>query len=212
MDSVVYAIGFSDDIVFSEHVNHVKSLVEIPAPVDIIVLPIPAMASGRTISAPLCAHPLLADEVLSCGEPGTLVMGGMINSVLQKKCEQHGLQWIDYMEREELAILNAVPTAEGAIQIAMEELPTVLFGQRCLITGFGRISKVLVRDLLALGMVSRFLPANLPISPGSRSTGQGNSRFAGWVTDWTNTTSLSTPFLPNCLIRGSMLSKVRKDA
>lgn len=211
MDSVVYAIGFSDDIIFSEHVNHVKSLVEVPAPVDIIVLPIPAMASVRTISAPLCAHPLLADEVLSCGDPGTLVMGGMINSVLQKKCEQHGLQWIDYMEREELAILNAVPTAEGAIQIAMEELPTVLFGQRCLITGFGRISKVLVRDLLALGM---------DVTVSAR-------KFAdlAWITvygarklpicrlgDRLDKYDLIINTVPAKLFDRSMLSKVRKDS
>ena len=152
LESTVYVIGFSDDIVFSEHVLRVRELIELPGPVDILVLPIPAMSGTRTISAPLSKHALLVEDVLKAVKPGGMVLGGMINKTLQDKCGQHGLQWCDYMLREELAVLNAVPTAEGAIQIAMEELPTVLFGQKCLITGFGRISKVLTHDLLALGM------------------------------------------------------------
>ena len=48
-------------------------------------------------------------------------------------------------------VLNAVPTAEGAVQIAMEELATTIFGQKILITGFGRITKVLVKILVGLG-------------------------------------------------------------
>ena len=55
------------------------------------------------------------------------------------------------MEREELAVLNAVPTAEGALQIALEELSTTIFGQKVLIIGLGRIGKVLAMYLKALG-------------------------------------------------------------
>lgn len=49
----------------------------------------------------------------------------------------------DYLQREELAIANSVPTAEGAIQLAMEELPITISGARCLITGYGRVGQAL---------------------------------------------------------------------
>ena len=152
LTNTVYTIGFSEDIVFSEHVSRISDLVELPAPVDIVVLPVPAAASLRTVHTPLAKHPLLMEDVLKCAAAGGLVLGGMISPALGKKCDTYGLRWVDYMQREELAVLNAVPTAEGAIQIAMQEMPTVLFGQKCLITGFGRISKVLCHNLLALGM------------------------------------------------------------
>lgn len=48
-------------------------------------------------------------------------------------------------------IANAVPTAEGAIQIAMEELATTIFGLKVLVVGYGRISKVLSRLLRSMG-------------------------------------------------------------
>ena len=46
---------------------------------------------------------------------------------------------------------NAIPTAEGAIQIAMEEIATTIYSQNVLVTGFGRISKVLIKILNGLG-------------------------------------------------------------
>jgi len=39
----------------------------------------------------------------------------------------------DYLGREELCLANAVPTAEGAIQTAMEQMPTTLHGGSALV-------------------------------------------------------------------------------
>ena len=46
---------------------------------------------------------------------------------------------------------NALPTAEGAIQIAMEELPITLHDARVLVIGFGRLGQALAPRLRALG-------------------------------------------------------------
>lgn len=46
---------------------------------------------------------------------------------------------------------NAPPTGEGAIQLAMEELPITLHSARVLIIGAGRLSKVLAHQLRGLG-------------------------------------------------------------
>ena len=46
---------------------------------------------------------------------------------------------------------NALPTAEGAIQIAMEELPITLHDARVLVVGFGRLGRTLAPRLRSLG-------------------------------------------------------------
>lgn len=46
---------------------------------------------------------------------------------------------------------NAVPTVEGAIQIAMEELSVTLHGARALVVGYGRLGKLLAHRLAGLG-------------------------------------------------------------
>ncbi|MFI3226243.1 MAG: hypothetical protein R3Y09_02425 [Clostridia bacterium] len=48
-------------------------------------------------------------------------------------------------------LLKAIPTAEGAIQIAMENMPTTIAWSKSLVIGNGRIGKVLSKKLLFLG-------------------------------------------------------------
>ncbi|MDE7244858.1 MAG: dipicolinate synthase [Oscillospiraceae bacterium] len=48
-------------------------------------------------------------------------------------------------------IANAVPTAEGALQLAMASTDYTLSGSRCLVTGYGRIGRLLSERLQALG-------------------------------------------------------------
>ena len=57
----------------------------------------------------------------------------------------------DYYRREELAVGNAIPTAEGAVGIAIREYPGTINGAKCLITGFGRIGKNLAIILRGMG-------------------------------------------------------------
>lgn len=50
------------------------------------------------------------------------------------------------------SIAYAVPTAEGAIQIAMEQTDVTLHGLPVLVIGYGRIGSVLANKLSALGV------------------------------------------------------------
>ena len=59
--------------------------------------------------------------------------------------------YIDYFEREELIIKNAIPTAEGVIEIALSEMPITLFESRVLVIGYGRVGKVIAEKFKALG-------------------------------------------------------------
>ena len=46
---------------------------------------------------------------------------------------------------------NAVPTAEGALQLAMEHLPITIHGSRVLVLGFGRVGRLTAQRFQALG-------------------------------------------------------------
>ncbi len=48
-------------------------------------------------------------------------------------------------------ITNALPTAEGAVQLAMEHLPITIHGARVLVVGFGRVGKLTAQRFAALG-------------------------------------------------------------
>lgn len=118
---------------------------------DCVVLPLPVTTDGSTVNAPFSRMRIPLDQVLNGVTPGQILVGGQISDVVRKEAECRGLVISDYLRREELAVMNAVPTAEGAIQLAMEELPVTIQGAKCLVTGFGRVAKTLARLLIALG-------------------------------------------------------------
>ena len=57
----------------------------------------------------------------------------------------------DYAAREDFAIKNAVLTAEGAIDLLFRCYEDSVYGAKILTLGYGRIGKVLARELSALG-------------------------------------------------------------
>lgn len=119
---------------------------------DYAVLPLPASTDGVHINCPLIkSTPPEFDILEKTVKKGGTVFTSREFPALQEICLKNGFSLVNYFEREELAVKNAVPTAEGALEIAIREIPVTLFGAEVLITGFGRIGKLLVRYFSALG-------------------------------------------------------------
>ena len=128
-----------------------KSVRQAASDADCVVLPMPCIDESGKLNAPLFGESLLLEDVFASLEPGQTVMGGRIPASAFELAGRMGLHLYDYLEREELAVANAVITAEGAIQIAMEELPATIHKSRFLVVGFGRIGKMLAHFLRGLG-------------------------------------------------------------
>ncbi len=118
---------------------------------DAVILGVPCTRDGQTVFAPFYNGLLPLELVRQMAAPGKPVLCGMATGELHRRFAAADIPLIDYFAREELAILNAVPTAEGAIEIAMREMPVTIWGAKCLVTGFGRIGKYLAQTLKALG-------------------------------------------------------------
>lgn len=147
----VYVAGFDKNIIDFGNAVHIDHNMKLDEQVDYIVLPLPVSTNGIFVNAPFCRNNISLASLTPLIKSGGAVLGGKIDQSSMKIFSKCGIETIDYFEREELNVLNAVPTAEGAIQIAMEEMATTIYGQKVLVTGFGRISKVLVKILNALG-------------------------------------------------------------
>ena len=115
-----------------------------------IVLPLPVTKDGL-LHAPLAEKPMLLSDILDQLHPGQIVCGGLVSEDLMREGAERGLRMFDYYEREECKIANAVPTAEGAVQVAMENMSCTLHGSRALVIGFGRVGKLCAHRLQALG-------------------------------------------------------------
>jgi dipicolinate synthase subunit A len=79
------------------------------------------------------------------------VFSGIARQTLTEKCQQRELTLIKLMDLDEVAIYNSVPSAEGAIQMAMRETDITIHGSRSVVLGFGRCGVTLARMLYGIG-------------------------------------------------------------
>lgn len=115
-----------------------------------VVLPLPCTNDGIRVNCPSGSDISLAD-VFGLLTPAQIAAGGRVGQNVHSLAAAAGVKLHDYYEREELVVSNSVPAAEGAVAIAMAELPITLHGSRALIYGYGRMGKVLAKTLVALG-------------------------------------------------------------
>ncbi|MDR2664833.1 MAG: dipicolinate synthase subunit DpsA, partial [Oscillospiraceae bacterium] len=124
---------------------------EAAAGADCVVLPLPLATREGVLVTPLSGGLYTTREIFAALDPGQAVCAGKIDDASLEIAGSMGIELIDYMEREELAVANAVATTEGALQLMMEETDVTLCRLRVLVIGFGRIGKLLCHRLRGLG-------------------------------------------------------------
>ncbi len=143
----VYTLGFENAAPFSKRIHSLKSLMSLNESVDYLILPLPVSNDGVNLNMPYSKHILPIEQLCPVVKENGIVFGGRFTDKIKAVFNERGICTEDYSAREEFAVLNAQATAEGAIQVAMEETAAALSGQRVLITGMGRIAKLLVYAL-----------------------------------------------------------------
>ena len=118
------------------------------AQADRVVLPVP-LSRGKNLNCTSAALPLCG--LFALLRPEQRLYAGGVKAADREAAAEFGLTLTDYLSREELAVRNGVPTAEGAIEAAMAATDVTLCGTPCLVIGFGRIGKLLAHRLRGLG-------------------------------------------------------------
>ena len=146
---MVYTHGFDR----APPVKGVKEvgLEELAERCDTVILPVPVTADGKKLNAPFSSRGIPLDDYFAGFMVGKAVYGGMMGRLFPTSSLWEEVDCNDYFIREEFAIRNAVPTAEGAIEIAIRESKDVLHGKKVLVTGYGNIGKVLSWMLKGIG-------------------------------------------------------------
>lgn len=126
-------------------------LTEALADTDIVIAPIPFSKDNKNLF--LNNETISIDEVISLINRAGIknIICGVVNDDLRKKCSNLSINIYDYFFYEEVAIKNAIPTAEGAIMTALQESDRTLFGSRTLVIGYGRCGKILANTLKGIG-------------------------------------------------------------
>lgn len=110
---------------------------------DYIIAPIPFSRDGIKITGEI----LECDELISNLNNKVLFTGALTDNIKEKL---EGVKYYDLMKLDEVALLNAIPTAEGAIYEAIKNSNITISNSNVLILGYGRIGKILAKMLSGL--------------------------------------------------------------
>ena len=100
---------------------------------------------------PLAADGAALEQLLKKARPGTAAFGGRVSAGAKAAAAAAGIELADYLGREELARLNAIPTAEGCIGLILQNRRRTVWGSAVLVLGYGRCGQALAVRLAARG-------------------------------------------------------------
>lgn len=119
---------------------------------DAVVLPpVGTDEKGRVESIFTDRELVLAEQHIERMPKHAKIYAGMANARLLDLCSRHGIEVVRLFELDEVAIYNSIPTAEGALMLAIQNTDITIHGSRVLVLGFGRTGMTLARLLAALG-------------------------------------------------------------
>lgn len=128
-----------------------ENLIQAVSNAHIILLPINGTdPEGQVRTVENIPAPAFTRDILKIVPVGALLAIGSLRPLMRSWAEEFGIKTLEYGETDEIAVLNSIPTAEGALQVAMEELPVTIHGCSCFVLGFGRCGITLARMLHAL--------------------------------------------------------------
>lgn len=109
---------------------------------EVIISSVPLSKDGINVYMPLSDKKLTIAELSEFTKDNTFIAGQLNNKIIGN----------DILADERYAILNTISTAEGAIQVAMEETTYELSNSKVMVLGFGKVAKTLCNKLERLGL------------------------------------------------------------
>lgn len=143
-----YALENSEELLNIEGVEMCPTIDEAVKHSKVVIGPIPLSSDRKNISTPFGRNKLSIEDFLVALKGKYLIAG---NIGIKEELDSNNIQFTDLLKREEFTVLNTIATAEGTIQIAMEETQRTVHGTKVLVMGFGRIGKVLAKMLDGIG-------------------------------------------------------------
>ncbi len=139
-----------NDIPHEKNVRIFKTLDPELLDCNVLMLPVPYGKAGK-IHIPDSYPEVALLSLLQNLKPGTVIIFGKEDKAFSEIAGSYPFSCYDILKEESFSVRNAIPTAEGAIQRAMEQTDITLHQANVLILGYGRIGKVLSRMLLGIG-------------------------------------------------------------
>lgn len=152
LDATIYLIGYDqldDGFLGVEKTSFDAIQAET---IDAIILPVNGMKKNNEIDSVFSGNKLFLSETwLSTTQKGTKIYSGICTDSLNKMGLNVEREIVELMSRDDLAIYNSIPTAEGAVLLAIQHTNVTIHQSKVIVSGFGRVGQTIARTFKELG-------------------------------------------------------------
>jgi len=119
---------------------------------DAVILPVVGTDENGKLQTIFSTEELtLQEQHLQSLPKHAKIYTGMATPYLRQLAQRSGIEIVELLERDDVAIYNSIPTAEGAVMLAIQNTDITIHGSRCMVLGLGRTGMTLARTLKGLG-------------------------------------------------------------
>ncbi|GGJ56337.1 dipicolinate synthase subunit A [Anoxybacillus voinovskiensis] len=120
--------------------------------IDAIILPVHGTNLEGKIDTVFSNEQIfITEDVLLKTPKHCVVYSGISNSYLDELMKKVNRKYVQLFERDDVAIYNSIPTAEGTIMMVIQHTDFTIHGSRIAVLGLGRVGMTVARTFAALG-------------------------------------------------------------
>lgn len=152
----LYITGFDKWTGLYPNVRNVRLSEALFRECPVVILPATGTSASGGVEAPYSTEELtVTPDMIAAMPHNGVVIAGSANPYLKEACSRYRIRLIEVFARDDVAILNSIPTAEGAIMIAMQHTDITIHSASVIVLGLGRVGMTLARTLKSLGAIVR---------------------------------------------------------
>lgn len=131
--------------------NHTFSSIH-PADVDAVILPVSGIAADGKVESRFSSEYVYFDEHWFMNtKPSCTLYSGIKTNQIEKLIQKSEKRFVELLGRDDVAIYNSVPTAEGTVMTAIQHTDKTIHNSHVCIFGLGRVGTTVTRLFQGMG-------------------------------------------------------------
>ncbi|SHG84208.1 MULTISPECIES: dipicolinic acid synthetase subunit A [Virgibacillus] len=123
-----------------------------PSELDAVILPITGTDSNGIVEPVFSEKKIhLSTNWFQQLKKSTIVFSGIANAYLKNAIKKANIKLVPLLDRDDVAIYNSIPTAEGTIMMAIEHTDFTIHSSCVVVVGFGRVGHTVANKFSSLG-------------------------------------------------------------
>lgn len=206
----IFLAGFEDLSQEFPNTEKVKIDEFNPSLIDSILLPVSGIHEDGKAEASYSQNDVvITKEFVAKTKQQCVIYSGISTPYLDGMIKSTGRKLITLFQRDDVAILNSIPTAEGALKLAIEHTDFTIHGADVIVLGLGRVGMTVARTFSAIG-------ANVKVgvrksADSARATEMGLQPFFLHSLEKEASQDVCINTIPHLVLTSSVISKMKKD-